>query len=540
MRTTKLRAAIYARVSTTRQEAEGTSLQTQIALCRDYASAHGYDVDEAHVYRETYSGAELWDRPQLTAIRSLIRERDIDVLVCYAIDRLSRDPVHMGVILTEADRYCVAVEFVSEPLDDSPEGQLIRFVRGYAARVEREKARERTIRGKRARLESGKIHGFGGELYGYRRDKAAGVRTIEESEAVIVRRIFRRVADGHAIRAIARDLNAEDVPSPAATKRVFSAASGKSPRWGKSSIWRILGNSSYRGETIVWKKARRAGSKCYVDRPESEWIRLPDGTSPAIVSPELWRAAQSRLQSNRGEATRNQISPYLLRGHAYCAVCGRRMYTSPERGRRTYRCSSRDTSTGPCGGKRVPAESVESWAWSHIEAILMDPSIIANEVERQRRDGPNAGLVVDREATIRLLQKLDRQQDRLVRRYAEADDGDDFPWELIEREIARIEQERKLTRATLADIDTRLAAQEAAVVRLSSLQTYCARVRANLADLDFQSRRQAIEALVERVVVNSADPELWRIECAIPVTAGATFHLSVNYGRRRPPPPARV
>ncbi len=147
------------------------SLQTQTTLCREYASAHGYEVDEAHVYRETYSGAELWDRPHLTSIRKSIRERDIDVLVCYAIDRLSRDPVHLGVILTEADRYCVAVEFVSEPLDDSPEGQLIRFVRGYAARVEREKARERTIRGKRARLESGKIHGFGGELYGYRRDR---------------------------------------------------------------------------------------------------------------------------------------------------------------------------------------------------------------------------------------------------------------------------------------------------------------------------------------------------------------------------------
>lgn len=529
------RCALYARVSTSRQEEEGTSLQTQTALCRDHATAHGYEIDESLVYREVYSGAELWDRPHLTSIRQLIRERKLDVVVCYAIDRLSRDPVHLGVILTEADRYGVEIEFVSEPLDDSPEGQLIRFVRGYAARVEREKARERTIRGKRARLESGKIHGFGGELYGYHRDKAAGVRVIVEPEALVVRRIFTRIAAGNAIRAVARDLNAEDVQSPAAGKRELSVEGGKTPRWNKSSIWRIVTNPAYRGETAVWKQARQAGAKTYIDRPESEWIRLPEGTTPPIVTPELWTAAQSRLATNRGAATRNQITPYLLRGYVYCAVCGRRMYSCPERGRRTYRCSSRDTASGPCGGKRVPAEAVETWAWSHVEAVLSDPSIIANEVERQRLDGPDAGLVADRAATARLLEKLDRQQEKLVRKFAEADDADPFPWELIEREIARIEGERQGARVALEALDTRLAAQAAAVVHLASLQSYCSRVTANLAELDFDRRRQAIEALLERVVVNSGDAAQWRIEGAIPESAGATFHSSANCGRRRPP-----
>ncbi len=152
---TPLRAALYCRVSTTGQEEDGTSLTTQEAADREHAAALGAKVDEAHVYREVYSGVELWERPQLTRLREAIRRRQIGVVVCYAIDRLARDPVHLGVIRSEAEHAGVRVEFVTEPLDDSPEGQLIRFVRGFAAKVEHEKIKERTWRGRLARIQAG-------------------------------------------------------------------------------------------------------------------------------------------------------------------------------------------------------------------------------------------------------------------------------------------------------------------------------------------------------------------------------------------------
>src|SRR5205823_14330920 len=102
-----------------------------------------------------HTGVELWERRELTRLREAIRHGEIEILIVYAIDRLARDPVHLGVILTEAEHHKVTVEFVTEPLDNSPEGQLIRFVRGYAAKVEHEKIKERTMRGTRARVERG-------------------------------------------------------------------------------------------------------------------------------------------------------------------------------------------------------------------------------------------------------------------------------------------------------------------------------------------------------------------------------------------------
>src|SRR4051794_20163325 len=98
----RLRAAIYVRVSTGAQEEEGTSLGTQERACREYAAERGYVVDEAHVYREVHTGTELWERPELTRLRDHIKGGEVHAVVAYAVDRLARDPTHLGVIVSEA------------------------------------------------------------------------------------------------------------------------------------------------------------------------------------------------------------------------------------------------------------------------------------------------------------------------------------------------------------------------------------------------------------------------------------------------------
>src|SRR5438067_4220531 len=186
------RAAIYVRVSTVGQEADGTSLGTQETACLGHTSARAYATDPGHIYREVFTGTELWERPQLQRLREAIRRREVDVVVCYAIDRLSRDPVHLGVLISEAEHAGAAVEFVTEPLDNSPEGQLIRFVRGYAAKIEHEKIRERSMRGRLARAGAGKMLTGCKPPYGYDWKDAHKGALVEDPEAApIVRRIFQ-------------------------------------------------------------------------------------------------------------------------------------------------------------------------------------------------------------------------------------------------------------------------------------------------------------------------------------------------------------
>src|SRR5688572_24646295 len=125
---TTRRAALYPRVSDpygdkrrqpTTERLQETPLDQQESACRAYAEQHGHTVADQHIYREAHTGVELWERPKLTALREAIRRKEIDVVVVYSIDRLSRDPVHLGVLISEADHAGVAVEFVTEPLDTS-------------------------------------------------------------------------------------------------------------------------------------------------------------------------------------------------------------------------------------------------------------------------------------------------------------------------------------------------------------------------------------------------------------------------------------
>ena len=84
-----MRAAIYARVSTERQEQQQT-IGSQVATLRDWAAARDHVLAEAHVFRdEGYSGSRL-DRPALDALRDAVRDAAVDVVAVFSPDRLAR------------------------------------------------------------------------------------------------------------------------------------------------------------------------------------------------------------------------------------------------------------------------------------------------------------------------------------------------------------------------------------------------------------------------------------------------------------------
>src|SRR5690348_7170403 len=103
-----MRAVIYCRVSTEAQEREGTSLDSQEDACRKYVLEQGYDL--VGMEREAATGASV-DRPGLGRLRERIRSRGADVLVAYALDRLSRSQNHVGILDDECQRHGARLEF---------------------------------------------------------------------------------------------------------------------------------------------------------------------------------------------------------------------------------------------------------------------------------------------------------------------------------------------------------------------------------------------------------------------------------------------
>jgi site-specific DNA recombinase len=237
---------------------------------------------------------------------------------------LSGDPVHLGVILSEADHAGVEIIFVTEPLDDSPEGQLIRFVRGYAAKVEHEKIKERTMRGRIARISAGKPPVGPRPTYGYRwaddRDaegRPVKLRLEENPEtAWDVRRIFSEIAEGASARKVATGLTADRIPTP----------TGKQ-HWHVTSIVNMVRHPTYIGEVTAWRWKQekiKGRGKVQSQRPYEEQVVIP-GVAPALVTEAIADAALKRLAINKQESVRNNRNPeaFLLRGGvARCGYCG--------------------------------------------------------------------------------------------------------------------------------------------------------------------------------------------------------------------------
>ncbi len=486
-------AAIYCRVSSQGQE-DNASLPTQDAACRRHAAERGYAVDEAHMYREVHSGAELWERPKLTALREALRGGEISAVICYALDRLSRKQTHLAIVVDECDRAGVDLLFVTEEFEKSAIGDFIRSAKSFAAELEREKIKERTQRGLRARVESGKLRGGGWPMYGYRwsDDRHSGYE-IEPVSAAIVRRIFDMAALGTSTRAIALALMAEGLPSPR----------GKA-WWSHTSVQAILRNEQYTGEARAFRivAQRINGKETRRRRATEEQVPLPAGTIPPLIGPATFAAVQGRLDRNKAEAPRNHDEPerFLLRaGFVTCGYCGRSLSTRLARDRKGNRYAfyraSRGNGHEVCGHQfGMSAAQLDAAVWSRVTALLTEPDTIAAEIARQRGNDPTAGNLA---TIVSALAAVARQQANLTRTLALLDDADATAPLVAELNV--LAARKRELEAEHAVILGQREAWAAAQGQLDELTAWCHTVATNLESLTYDERRLALRALDVRV-----------------------------------------
>ena len=203
-------------------------------------------------------------------------------------------------------------------------------LKSFAAAVERRQGSRRVYDSAVRRVRNGQI--AGAKIYGYDNVPVQGpggkrlhtLRAINPEQAVVVRRIFERYADGIGSLLLARELNAQRIAGP------------RPSGWHQTGVRAMLRNPIYRGE-IVWGKVRgvvRKGRKRNEARPEAEWIRL-DAPELRIVPEELWERVQAIRDAKRrtlprgatgrllGRPTwRDGHSEYLLPGFLTCSICG--------------------------------------------------------------------------------------------------------------------------------------------------------------------------------------------------------------------------
>src|SRR5437660_3657619 len=142
-----MRAAVYARVSTTRQ-AQAQGIEQQLDRLRAAVSERGWELDDQHVYRDDgYSGARI-GRPGLDRLRDHAALAELDLVLVTAPDRLARNYVHQVLLIDELAARGCQVEFLDRPMSADPHDQLLLQIRGAVAEYERTLIAERMRRGR--------------------------------------------------------------------------------------------------------------------------------------------------------------------------------------------------------------------------------------------------------------------------------------------------------------------------------------------------------------------------------------------------------
>ena len=480
-----MKAAIYCRVSTENQEQEGTSLDSQLEACLKKAKELGYETNEDYSVLETFSGLTL-DRPKLSQLRQWVRDKEVEVVIAYALDRLSRDPVHIIILQDELEKIGVELILVTETLDSSDMGKLITHIKGYAAKLEAEKIRERTMRGKRTRVEkNGKLPTGRGVLYGYDYDKQNSVNIANNSLHIVKMIGMWLLEEGIFLNEACRRLVEKGIPAPKG-----------GTQWSRGSLGRILRNPTYAGRSYA-HRTKTVGNQ-RIECPQEEWVELPNAVDRVAFTWEEWTGIQRQLDRNRELSPRNQKLTYLLRGIVYCKQCGHKFYGVPVHGKPYYRCSGRIKllTSEPCSSPTVNAKRLEESVWLEVSKALRNPNFILAGLQELQKSNIGSEHLEERIKLNRSrLETLDKADTRYLRLYGVGA----YPVEKLETECKRIKVERDSIYRDNAELEKHIIEARELILAAEKIKQTLGLVNTNLDSFTFTDKRQMLEALKVKV-----------------------------------------
>jgi site-specific DNA recombinase len=345
--TRRVRVAIYVRISQDRTGA-GMKTKRQEKLCREWLAEHRKGWDVVDVYSDNdVSASSNKPRPEYVRMLADIKSGKIDAVVCWHVDRLTRKPAELEVIISLAEQHGLQLGTVTGEVDlSTPTGRLVARIIGAAARQEVEHKAERQRAASDEAARAGKPWFGGPRPFGYISDRV----TTQGDEAELIRLAAKRVLAGETLMSIVRDWNDSGVKTV------------KGGRWSSQAVRQILTSARISGRREVGRVGGRYGEIVADDCWEAIVdVETSDKLRRLFASPE--RRRESGVTDSR----------YLLSGIVSCGICGNAMVSGKhQNGTPTYRCFQSNAGTNPatpvCGRLTIMGPNTDA----HVEELVIE------------------------------------------------------------------------------------------------------------------------------------------------------------------------
>lgn len=466
-----MKAAIYSRKSKFTEE--GESIENQINMCIDYAK-NLLGITEYEIYEdEGFSGSNT-NRPQFKQLIKDIKNKKFSHLICYRLDRISRNVADFTSTLEILNEYNCSFISIKEQFDTSSAmGRAMMNVSATFAQLERETIAERIKDNLRELSKTGRWLGGPAPL-GYKsievenndstgKNRKKHILKIDEENSYIVHKVFELFLKYKSFQTVSITLENEGIYSR--TGKVFSRqlvkqmlnnpvyviADQKILNYFKECGCEIYKQDYINGKYGIMPYNRRDKKGKMV--PVKDWI-ISIGEHDGLVSSDTWLECQNISKEIKTIVSNRQCTSYhaLLSGLVICKHCGSSMAPRKQKNiaadgtetlYRYYSCNLKNKVGNRCDNTALNAYDAEDYVVKKIKSTTQEDILGLYLSSKERSDIKinNKKMIEKLTAQINANKK---SISNIVRNIAKFDDYIPDVIKSYENEIEKISNENKL------------------------------------------------------------------------------------------------
>ena len=471
---------LYARVSTDKQAQKELSIPAQLQMMTQYAHKNGWKVIDRYVDRG--ESAKTANRPELKRLLQYCQMNNgVNIVLVHKLDRLARNAYDHFAIKTALQLRKIRLVSVSEPLEDSPMGDFMECIIAGNAQFYSANLANEIRKGYMAKLQKGEwphkppvgyksIHG----------DNSRVTHVPNETMAPLVRQAFDLFSTGnYSLQALSEEM----------FHRGLTTRHGKI--YSKENIKKLLAREFYIGR-IVWQ------DKVYAGKHEP------------IIARNLFYRVQDVLKDRSVDSGEKGRLEFLLRGVAYCRVCGGRLTGEIHPRGSYYRCPP-NINRPRCNERYIPVKSLDNQLESLYQRLQPSKGFLEllktemHDIAEQRRR-----LAVQQVGALRrTVAEIEQKEIRLL---------DEMLAGRVPREI--YEKMENTYRAKREQAEARLSQFEVDYTDPLNFLDNCAAVAGMLVRIHhcftFEQRKNLARAIIRRIDVQ--DRQIVGVELNPPFT----------------------
>lgn len=525
--------AVYSRKS--KYTGKGESIGNQIELCKNYLiTRYNAEADDIIVYEdEGYTGANT-KRPEFQKMIKDIRNKKIKTVICYRLDRISRNVLDFCNLKDELSDYNVAFISIREDFDTStPMGSAMLLITSVFAQLERDTIAERIRDNMLELAKTGRWLG-GTTPLGFKSEEVEKL-TLDgkkrklfklspvTNEAQTVKLIFEKFLALKSLTKLETYLIQNDIKTrndiyfsrlalrSILTNPVYAMADESTLQYFTDKEAEIFQEESFDGKhgLMVYNKTIQKTGKAKKQRDITDWI-VAVGKHKGFISGNTWVQTQNLLDVNAERRYRKPVvNTSLLSGVIYCNNCGSFMRPKlnskiHEDGTRSfsYMCELKEKSRcKKCNSKNIMGIEFDKQVLEIVKSITSANGETYKKIKTMASGEFQSDNINEDE--IQTLQNTKKQNERtiarLIQKIALVDGGivEELTEEIKRLKSANFEIEKSLSKLTDTQANNQQQIEYAKLV-LDIFDTYFQ----SFDELDLVTKRTLIRLIIDSVEVD--------------------------------------